>query len=331
MPISPGIHLLYAVRPGDTLYSIAEQLGTNVPSLVQLNSLYAPVADPDRIYPGQVLLARLPGMAEQSSVLYQVQPGDTLYRIAERFSLGVDMLAGLQPIAAAGLSSGGPTAVRGRLRVRGEPGDSLYRISRRFGTTMSELVRANQNRPGLSPDGIYPGFRLVIPLPSSINIVVFQPLPGTRIAFGQHMAGLARAFEARPLHPHLLAREGDAQLDDMISRIPRSCSSLSYRLSSICRIAAAAASSSVSPRRAFLNARMMPFFRGFLGISMTSYRPYPLSRFDFTSYRSSSPISSPSTDWFNGCTLGDRQGICRLCGQRFLYWQEFQTGQRICA
>lgn len=68
MPISRGTHLLYTVRPGDSLYTIAEQLGTNVPSLVQINSLYPPFAEPDRIFPGQVLLARLPGMAEESSV-----------------------------------------------------------------------------------------------------------------------------------------------------------------------------------------------------------------------------------------------------------------------
>jgi hypothetical protein len=54
---------------------IAEQLITNIQMLVQINALYPPVTDPDRIVPGQVLLARLPGMAEQSSVLYQVQPG----------------------------------------------------------------------------------------------------------------------------------------------------------------------------------------------------------------------------------------------------------------
>lgn len=118
MPISPGTHLLYTVRPGDTLYTIAEQLGTNVPSLVQMNALYPPIMDPDRIYPGLVLLARLPGMAEQSSVIYQVQPGDTLYRIAERFSVSVDMLAGLNQIQLTGHSPCRSTALHCELRIR---------------------------------------------------------------------------------------------------------------------------------------------------------------------------------------------------------------------
>jgi LysM repeat protein len=196
MPISPGTHLLYTVRPGDTLYSIAEQLGTNVASLVQINSLFPPVAEPERIFPGQVLLARLPGMAEQSSAVYQVQPGDTLYQIAERFSVSVDMLAGLNQLQQPDILRVAQLLYTAAFVYEVEQGDSLYRISRRFGTTMSELIRANQRRPGLSPDVIYPGFRLVVPLPSSTNIVVFQPLPGTRIVRGQHLTGSARAFEA---------------------------------------------------------------------------------------------------------------------------------------
>lgn len=49
MPISPGTHLLYTVHQGDTLSSIANQLGTNVQALIQSNALYPPVADPNRI------------------------------------------------------------------------------------------------------------------------------------------------------------------------------------------------------------------------------------------------------------------------------------------
>lgn len=196
MPISPGTHLLYTVRPGDTLYTIAEQLGTDVHSLVQINALRPPVTDPDRIYPGQVLLARMPGMAEQSSVLYQVQPGDTLYRIAERFSVSVDMVAGLNQIQQPDILRVAQLLYIAAFVYEVAQGDTLYGISRRLGTSLSELIRANRNRPGLSPDVLYPGFRLVVPLPSSTNIVVFQPLPGTNIAPGQHLTGSARAFEA---------------------------------------------------------------------------------------------------------------------------------------
>lgn len=95
-------------------------------------------------------------MAEQSFVMYQVQPGDRLYQIAERFSLSVDMLAGLNQIQQPDV-----LRVAQRLNVAAfvyevEQGDTLYRISRRFGTTLSELIRANRNRVGFSPDVLYP-------------------------------------------------------------------------------------------------------------------------------------------------------------------------------
>ncbi|ULL17088.1 LysM peptidoglycan-binding domain-containing protein [Paenibacillus sp. H1-7] len=196
MPISPGTHLLYTVHQGDTLSSIANQLGTNVQALIQSNALYPPVADPNRIFPGQVLLARLPGMAEQSSVLYQVQPGDTLYSIAGRFSLSVDMLAGLNDIQQQDIIRVAQLLNVASFVYEVVQGDTLYRISRRFGVSMNELLQANRNRTGLSPDVIYHGFHLVIPLPSSANIVVYQPYPGTRVASGQHLTGSARAFEA---------------------------------------------------------------------------------------------------------------------------------------
>ena len=44
----------YSVQRGDTLYAIAERLGTTVSALLQYNRL----RDPDVIYPGQILRYR---------------------------------------------------------------------------------------------------------------------------------------------------------------------------------------------------------------------------------------------------------------------------------
>jgi LysM repeat protein len=81
-----------------------------------------------------------------------------------------------------------------------EPGDTLYRLSGRLGVPLGAIVRANAGRPGFSADVLYPGYRLVVPLPSSTNIAVFQPLPGTPITAGRPLAGIARAFEAAALY-----------------------------------------------------------------------------------------------------------------------------------
>lgn len=199
MPLSPGTHVVYTVRPGDTLYKIANQFGTSVQSVVQANALYPPITEPDLISPGQVVLVQLPGMSRQSAVLYQVAPGDTLFRIAERYSVGVDMLAALNQMQDPDFLRVAQLLYIPAFVYEVEQGDYLYRISRRFGVPMDELVRANVRRPGLSPDLVYPGYRLVIPLPSSTNILVLEPMPGMKIAGGQRLRGVARAFEANVL------------------------------------------------------------------------------------------------------------------------------------
>ena len=85
IPGHDSMEAVYTVRPGDTLWAIAQRFGTTVQDLVNLNG----IADPDLIYPGQVL--RLP---DSSSVLvYRVVRGDTLSGIALRFGTTVQALS----------------------------------------------------------------------------------------------------------------------------------------------------------------------------------------------------------------------------------------------
>lgn len=49
---SPPEAIIYTVRPGDTLYSIAQRFGTYVQNLITFNYL----DNPDLIYPGQQLV-----------------------------------------------------------------------------------------------------------------------------------------------------------------------------------------------------------------------------------------------------------------------------------
>jgi lysozyme len=73
----------YTVVSGDTLSGIAAKFGTNWQTLQQMNGL----ADPNRIFPGQVL--KVPGggsaPAPAPSRTYTVQRGDTLSGIAAKF------------------------------------------------------------------------------------------------------------------------------------------------------------------------------------------------------------------------------------------------------
>ncbi len=88
-PPSAGPTATYVVRPGDTLFSIAARYHTNVATLAQLNG----IVNPTMIYIGQSLtvpaLVSSPSATATSTpagdMVYTVQPGETLYRIAVRY------------------------------------------------------------------------------------------------------------------------------------------------------------------------------------------------------------------------------------------------------
>lgn len=74
--------LTYTVRPGDSLWLIAQNFGTTVNELVNVNNL-----SPNRpIYPGQRLYVPV-------RPAYIVRPGDTLWEIARSFGVSVERLA----------------------------------------------------------------------------------------------------------------------------------------------------------------------------------------------------------------------------------------------
>jgi murein DD-endopeptidase MepM/ murein hydrolase activator NlpD len=97
-PVEAVTHI---VQPGETLRSIAESYGTTVETLVALNN----IANANTIYVGQVLTitpaaaAAAPTSepvsveaAPVTAMVYVVQPGETLFRIATRFGLTVNDL-----------------------------------------------------------------------------------------------------------------------------------------------------------------------------------------------------------------------------------------------
>lgn len=82
---------LYVVQPGDTLYRIAARFGVTVSAIVSANAL----PNPNLIYAGQLLTIPGPGSeppATPGLQRYVVQPGDTLWRIAQRFGTTVPAL-----------------------------------------------------------------------------------------------------------------------------------------------------------------------------------------------------------------------------------------------
>ena len=80
---------IYKVRRGDTLGAIAQQFGVSVASIQQANNI-----NNFLIYPDQELTihsaASTDAVAITQAIIYEVQRGDSLYQIAQRFNTSVD-------------------------------------------------------------------------------------------------------------------------------------------------------------------------------------------------------------------------------------------------
>jgi lysozyme len=159
----PSLNLI-RVEAGDTMSGIAVQFGVSLESLLAAN----PGFNPDVIYPGQTLHlpaaaqkpapAPVPVAAGRKQVV--VEPGDTMYLIAQQFGVDLNAFIAANP----GLNPdvifpgevlwlpGEPVAAVTQVIV--EPGDTLYGIGLQWGVPLQRLVAAN---PGIDPNLIYPG------------------------------------------------------------------------------------------------------------------------------------------------------------------------------
>ena len=190
----------YTVQRNDNLTEIAARFGTTVAELVRLNN----IANPNLIYPGQVLIIRENGGSvtpPSGAVTYTVQRNDNLTEIANRFGTTVAELVRLNNIANPNLiypgqvliirENGGSTPPSGTTTYTVQRNDTLSEIAARFGTTVNALTLAN----GIAdPDLIYPGQVLVIPTGGCVDNYIVQrgdTLSGIAQRFGTTVARLA--------------------------------------------------------------------------------------------------------------------------------------------
>lgn len=153
----------YAVRRGDSLYSIAKRFNTTPQNLLLLNGLNASQS----IYIGQHLKvkgdSRLTGNVEVPSIssvtgnvkYYTVRTGDSLFAIAKRFNTTPDAIQQLN-----GMSSNSNIFPGQRLIISGgsngntqqqdtpayhtvSRGESLYAIAQKYNTTPQYLLQLN--------------------------------------------------------------------------------------------------------------------------------------------------------------------------------------------
>ena len=132
----------YVVQKGDSLYSIANKLGTTVSELKKENNLTS-----NTLQIGEVLRIPTKEIYEGEENVYIVQKGDTLYSIAAANNTTVDELKKANNLTSNILSTGQllkiPSALLPESTYIVKKGDSLYSIANKYNTTIDELKRIN--------------------------------------------------------------------------------------------------------------------------------------------------------------------------------------------
>ena len=132
----------YVVQKGDSLYSIANKLGTTVSELKKENNLTT-----NTLQIGEVLRIPTKEIYEGEENVYIVQKGDTLYSIAMANNTTVDELKKANNLTSNILSTGQlikiPSALLPESTYIVKKGDSLYSIANKYNTTVDELKRIN--------------------------------------------------------------------------------------------------------------------------------------------------------------------------------------------
>lgn len=143
----------YIVRAGDNLYNIAKQYNTSVSEIVRLNNL-----PNNNLSVGQQLLIPTADISDSSSNdssnIYIVKSGDSLYSIARRFGTSVNDIIRLNNLSGTSLSIGQSLVIpNNSSNVSNtyvvQKGDSLYSIALKFNTSVSSIKSKNNLKSNL--------------------------------------------------------------------------------------------------------------------------------------------------------------------------------------
>lgn len=139
----------YVVQKGDTLYSIANKLGTTVSELKKENNLTS-----NTLQIGEVLRIPTKEIYEEEENIYIVKKGDSLYSIANKYNTTVDELKRINNLTSNILSIGQVLKLpsdkasnvekeENTISYTVKKGDSLYSIARKYNTTIDRIKDLN--------------------------------------------------------------------------------------------------------------------------------------------------------------------------------------------
>lgn len=118
-------------------------------------------------------------MARTPSVTYVVQPGDSLYKIAQKFNITIENIVDFNGLSSTSLRVGQELQIPVGTEYIVQPGDSLYTIAQKFHTTVGSIMALNQ----LTSTMLMVGQSLLIPFYTEVvvttNVANIRTGPGT--------------------------------------------------------------------------------------------------------------------------------------------------------
>lgn len=160
----------YTVKKGDTLYSIANEFNTTVNTIKNLNKL-----DSNILKVGQVLLVPVseeeitPDEEEEPYKIYEVQKGDSLWKIATANNTTVDEIIKFNNLTSLVLQIGDqlklPVTEDEEINYIVKSGDTLWSIAKANNVSVDELKQVNNMTNNL----LTIGQELTIPQKKSYN------------------------------------------------------------------------------------------------------------------------------------------------------------------
>ena len=182
---------IYVVKKGDSLWSIAKKYGISVEELKSLNDLTS-----NMLSVGQVL--KISGDPSTNNDIYIVKRGDSLYSIASRYGISVDVLKNYNNLTSNNLSVGQqlfiPTGQDASDLIGTDydtyivqPGDTLFSIANRYNTSVNNIRDINN----LVSDTLVIGQQLLVPTNEEIIDTSITNFTNYRVLAGDTLYSIA--------------------------------------------------------------------------------------------------------------------------------------------